>query len=321
MSQDDEDSDELEHEEDFEDGLSGLEEDPAPLDPEEFDFDDDGDDAGEEDDEDAEGVEASEDSGEESAVAGDAPASGRRSTTARSRKLIDVDEDDEEPGPDVAAPTRKRLRDALSWAFEKEDIEPEVLDRFADHARLMLEENRKTNLTAILDPKEVAAKHYLDSWRLTRMTSLVGRTVLDLGTGPGFPGLPLALSEPHCRVVLCDSRKKKADFNERVIEKLGVRNAQSVWARAEEYLETQRVDVVVVRAVSSVRENVRTVRKVRHSLKELVMLKGASWSREVRAAEREAERLGFVLDTVWEHELPDELGKRAILVYRAPGSM
>jgi len=52
----------------------------------------------------------------------------------------------------------------------------------------------------------------------------------------------------------------------------------------------------------------------------LVMFKGPSWSREVRAAEREAERLGFQLDTVWEHDLPGEMGARALLVYRAPGA-
>ncbi len=74
-----------------------------------------------------------------------------------------------------------------------------------------------------------------------------------------------------------------------------------------------------MREMSSVRENVRLLRKVRHSLYDLVMLKGASWSREVRAGEREAERLGFRLDTILEHELPDEMGKRAALVYRAPG--
>jgi hypothetical protein len=55
-------------------------------------------------------------------------------------------------------------------------------------------------------------------------------------------------------------------------------------------------------------------------LHDLIMMKGPSWSREVRAGEREAERLGFRLDTVWEHELPGELGGRAVLVYRAPGS-
>ena len=93
----------------------------------------------------------------------------------------------------------------------------------------------------------------------------------------------------------------------------------AVWARAEDHLAEEKVDIVMARAVSSVRENVRTVRKVRQTFQDFVMLKGKSWSREVRAAERETERLGFHLDTVWEHELPDEMGARAILVYRAPG--
>ena len=116
-----------------------------------------------------------------------------------------------------------------------------------------------------------------------------------------------------------ESTRKKAEFLQQAIETLGVRNARAIWTRAEDHLTTERVDVVVVRAVSSVRENIRILRKVRHSLKDMVMLKGTSWSREVRAGEREAERLGFKLDTVWEHELPEEMGGRAILVYRAPG--
>jgi 16S rRNA G527 N7-methylase RsmG len=99
-----------------------------------------------------------------------------------------------------------------------------------------------------------------------------------------------------------------------------LKNATAVCDRAEEHLARNNYDVVMIRAVSSVRENVRTLRKVRHSHKDLVMLKGPSWSREVRAGEREAERLGFRLDTVWEHKLPAEMGERAILIYRAPGA-
>jgi 16S rRNA (guanine527-N7)-methyltransferase len=174
-------------------------------------------------------------------------------------------------------------------------------------------------MTSVLDPKELAAKLYLDSWRVTQMMSLLGKSVVDLGSGAGFPGLPIALEEVHTRVTLVDTSEKKAAFAAECIEKLGVKNAKAHHGKAEDLLATERCDVVVVRALSSVRENVRTLRKVRHSLKDLVMLKGPSWSREVRAGEREAERLGFTLDTVWEHELPEDMGKRAILIYRAPG--
>lgn len=228
--------------------------------------------------------------------------------------------EDEPPGPDVPAPTVKKMLAALEWAFQEEpDVPDGLLQRYAEHAVLVLEHNRKVNLTAILDPKEVAAKHYLDSYRVTRLFSLLGRRVVDMGCGGGFPGVPIAMAEPNCSMMMVDSTKKKTDFVEESIARLEVKNAHSHWGRVEDYLARERCDVVVVRAVSSVRENVRTLRKVRHSLKDLIMLKGSSWSREVRAAEREAERLGFHLDTVLEHQLPEELGARAVLVYRAPG--
>jgi 16S rRNA (guanine527-N7)-methyltransferase len=221
---------------------------------------------------------------------------------------------------DTPVPSLDELRAALQWAFEKEDVESALLDRFAEHARLVLTGNQQMNLTAIVAPREVAAKHYLDCWRATRLLPLMGRKLLDLGTGAGFPGIPIALSEAHASVTCLDSARKRADFVGASIGALGLRNASAVWARGEEHLARNKYDLVFIRALSSVRENVRLLRKVRHALKDLLLFKGPSWSREVRAGEREAERLGFKLDTVWEHELPGEMGQRALLVFRAPGA-
>lgn len=216
-------------------------------------------------------------------------------------------------------PSLDELRAAMNWAFQGLEVEESVLQRYAEHARAVLEGNQRMNLTAIVQPKEVAAKHYLDSWRATRIVPLMGRSLLDIGTGAGFPGVPIALAEPHAKVGLLDSLKKRSDFVGETITKLGIKNAFAIHERAEDHLARNRYDIVLMRAISSVRENVRLLRKVRHSHKDLLMFKGPSWSREVRAAEREAERLGFRLDTVIEHKLPDEMGDRAILVYRAPG--
>jgi 16S rRNA (guanine527-N7)-methyltransferase len=261
-----------------------------------------------------EGVPASSPAG--AAGAGDTPRGAARKAP---EKKEPPDPDAELLYADQDVPDRTALEEAMTWAFEGEVIPPELLGRFVDHALMVLEGNRRMNLTAITDPREVAAKHYLDSWRVVRLWPVMGRSVLDLGTGAGFPGIPVALGEPMARVTLIDSTKKRVDFVQRCIEKLGLSNATAVWGRAEEYLARNDFDMVLMRGLSSVRENVRLLRKVRHSHKDLVLYKGPSWSREMRAAEREAERLGFRLDTVLEHELPDGLGKRAILVYRAPG--
>jgi 16S rRNA (guanine527-N7)-methyltransferase len=229
------------------------------------------------------------------------------------------EEEEEVEFADLPLPELADLRAALDWAFEGEGAPPEYLDRCAEHALIVQEANRRMNLTKIVEPREIAAKHYLDCWRATRLLPLLGKRVLDLGSGAGYPGIPLALGEPNASVVLIDSTKKKADFIAETIERMKIPNATAVWDRAEEHLLRNRYDVVILRAISSVRENVRLLRKVRHSLYDLVMLKGPSWSREVRAGEREAERLGFRLDTVWEHELPGDMGARAVLVYAAPG--
>lgn len=233
------------------------------------------------------------------------------------------EDDEDRPDPALAAapvPSLDELKAAMDWAFASEEVLPGVTERYAEHARLVLEGNRRLNLTAIVEPREVAVKHYLDSWRATRLLPLMGRSVLDLGCGAGFPGMPAALCEDMTKVTLLDARRKKIDFVRETIEVMGVSNARAEWARGEEYLVKARHEVVFMRALSSVRENIRLLRKVRHSVKDVVMLKGPSWSRETRAAEREAERLGFRLDTVMEHELPGEMGKRAILIYQAPGA-
>jgi 16S rRNA (guanine527-N7)-methyltransferase len=228
--------------------------------------------------------------------------------------------EEDPPGPDLPAPPLDEIRDAMQWAFADQEVEAELLDTFSEHARLVLEGNRKVNMTAILDPKELAVKHYLDSWRVAQFLPMFGHTVLDIGTGAGFPGIPIAITEPMARVTVLDSTRKKTDFVQTSVDALGLKNVEVHWGRAEDWLLTNRADIVLFRAVSSIRENVRTLRKGRHAINDVVMLKGKSWSREVRAAEREVERLGFSLDTVWEHSLPDGMGERAILLYRAPNS-
>jgi hypothetical protein len=105
------------------------------------------------------GDEAPDEPREASAEAGADP-----KAAARPRK--DEDPDSVLEHADTPVPSLDELRAAMAWAFEGEEIAAHLLDRFAEHARVVLDGNRRMNLTAIVEPREVAAKHYLDSWRI-----------------------------------------------------------------------------------------------------------------------------------------------------------
>ena len=109
--------------------------------------------------------------------------------------------------------------------------------------------NRKVNLTAIRDRDEMVTVHLLDS--LAARPLLHGTTVLDIGTGAGFPGLPLAIVEPDRQFVLLDSNNKKIQFVQHAAAELGLDNVEAVKARAEDYAPGYRFDTVIARAVAA----------------------------------------------------------------------
>jgi 16S rRNA (guanine527-N7)-methyltransferase len=122
----------------------------------------------------------------------------------------------------------------------------EALLRLVDELELG---NAQFNLTAIRDRPGMLRKHVLDS--LSLQPYLRGNRVADIGTGAGFPGLPLAMVNPQRRFTLVEATGKKARFVEQTIERLGCANVQVVHARAENYRPFELFDTVVARALSS----------------------------------------------------------------------
>jgi 16S rRNA (guanine527-N7)-methyltransferase len=125
---------------------------------------------------------------------------------------------------------------------------------FARHARLLLEWNRVTNLTSITRPREIALNHFLDSLAAAGMVP-AGAHLLDVGSGGGFPGLPLHVVVPGLSTTLVDASRKKVSFLRQVIRQLGLEGIRAVHARVEDLAgrgrPPQLYDVVVSRAFSA----------------------------------------------------------------------
>lgn len=122
---------------------------------------------------------------------------------------------------------------------------------------LLLKWNARTNLTAIREPREIVLRHFADSLFCARHVDPTGQTLLDFGSGGGFPGIPIALSRPQLRVTLAESQNRKAAFLREAVRTL--RLSAQVWAqRVESMPPAQLYDAVTLRAVDQMESACRT---------------------------------------------------------------
>ena len=134
-------------------------------------------------------------------------------------------------------------------------ITPNMKQQLEEYENFLLEYNEHTNLTAIKTKKEVYLKHFYDSLTLTKIANLEKGSLLDVVTGAGFPGLVLAIIFPNLDVTLLDSNNKKITFLKECITRLQIKNAHTVYSRAEDYTKIHResFDFVTSRAVAELR--------------------------------------------------------------------
>ena len=204
---------------------------------------------------------------------------------------------------------------AAEYGISLNDTQMEQYNRYFE---LLVEWNEKINLTAITEPKEVAIKHMIDS--ITAYDENLfkdGTTVIDVGTGAGFPGLPLKIFCPEIKLTLMDSLNKRIKFLQTVVEELGLKDVECVHARAEEGARNKKYresfDIAVSRAVARLpilcEYCLPFVKKGGH----FIALKGMQYNDEADEATKAIKVMGGSHTDIRPVKLPELDDKRAVI--------
>jgi len=188
----------------------------------------------------------------------------------------------------------------------------------ARHLELVLETNQQFNLTSITDPREAIIKHVIDSL-LPAQLYADADAILDLGTGAGYPGIPLAILYPEMKVHLVDSTQKKARFRQEVVNELQPPNVVVHDKRGETVLKslpTHEIDILTARAVGSIEKLLNVLKPVRKRFRKMLLFKGQRAEEELENAALPLKNLKLTGEIVFRYELPEAMGSHCVVELR-----
>lgn len=203
------------------------------------------------------------------------------------------------------------LEAAVAAAFQDSPLEKEQLERLLSFGVLLAERARCFNLTRLTAPEEMALLHFLDTFFLAQALSARTRSVLDIGTGAGIPGIPLAILRPEIQVTLIDGTGKKIAFVKEAIESLGLTNAAAFQLRAEEHLRRTRYGTAVLRASVKPVRMMEIMAECREPLQALVFMLGGDGKTVAKALRTPRYRLL----SVEPYQLPGQHKERHIATF------
>lgn len=200
------------------------------------------------------------------------------------------------------------------WNIELSEIQ---LKQFEKYYELLIEWNSFMNLTAITDKDEVILKHFVDSLALANYVDISNKSMIDVGTGAGFPGIPLKILFPNVKVTLVDSLNKRIGFLNSVIDELDLKDIDTVHSRAEDLAHNkvyrEKFDFCVPRAVA----NLSTLSELCLPFVKcggyFIPYKSEKTSDEVTAAGHAIDLLGGQIDRIEEYLLPDSYINRTLV--------
>ena len=198
------------------------------------------------------------------------------------------------------------MRQTLEQGLPELGMGSGLIPRLAGFAELVLERNQVMNLTAITEPKDVAALHLLDSLELAALAGLEAGRLVDVGCGAGFPGVPTAIARPGLQVTLLDSLGKRVDFLREACGKLGLENVECIHQRAEEFAGARReaFDFAVSRAVTALPVLCELCLPLVKVGGKMLAMKSANSDEEIQGAGHAAEVLGGRVEWVKDYTIP-----------------
>ncbi len=193
----------------------------------------------------------------------------------------------------------------------------EQLQKFYKYMNMLIEWNKKINLTAIIEPKEIILKHFIDSLTILKYVN-DNEKMLDVGTGAGFPGIPIKIMNSNIEITLLDSLNKRINFLNEVINKLELKNISAIHSRIEDYGKNnkyrEKYDIVTSRAVANLATLSEYMLPMLKIKGKSICMKGSDIKEEVKNSKRAIDILGGEIVNIEELVLPKSDNRRNLII-------